>query len=50
MLTFTHYGNKLLVANEATPNVAADTAYLLPDPRGTVSIIDMKTRTVVATP
>jgi len=50
MLTFTHDGRKLLVANEATPNVAADTAYLLPDPRGTVSIIDMKTRTVVATP
>jgi DNA-binding beta-propeller fold protein YncE len=49
MLTFTHDGSKLLVANEATPNVAADQAYVSPDPAGSVSIIDMATRTVVAT-
>jgi hypothetical protein len=41
MLTFTHDGSKLLVANEATPNAAADTAYLAVDPEGSVSIIDM---------
>jgi DNA-binding beta-propeller fold protein YncE len=46
MLTFTHDGRKLLVANEATPNAAADTAYLAVDPAGSVSIIDMGTRTV----
>ena len=34
MLTFTHDGRRLLVANEGTPNVAADTAYLAPDPPG----------------
>ena len=34
MLTFTHDGSKLLVANEANTYVAADTAYLLPEPRG----------------
>jgi len=33
MLTFTHDGSKLLVANEATPNKAADAAYLLPPAR-----------------
>ena len=49
MLTFTHDGNKLLVANEGTPNVAADTPYLAPDPPGSVSIIDVETRTVIAT-
>jgi DNA-binding beta-propeller fold protein YncE len=49
MLTFTHDGTKLLVANEATPNLAADTAYTTPDPAGTVSIIDVATRTVIAT-
>ena len=27
MLTFTHDGSRLLVANEATPNAVADTAY-----------------------
>jgi len=48
MLTFTHDGTKLLVANEATPNVAADTPYQAVDPTGSVSIIDMETRTVVA--
>ena len=49
MLTFTHDGRKLLVANEGTPNAVADTAYVAPDPPGTVSIIDMATRSVVAT-
>jgi DNA-binding beta-propeller fold protein YncE len=49
MLTFTHDGTKLLVANEGTPNVAADTPYLAVDPPGSVSIIDMETRTLVAT-
>ena len=49
MLTFTHDGSKLLVANEGTPNAVADTAYVAPDPPGTVSIIDMATRSVVAT-
>jgi hypothetical protein len=49
MLTFTHDGSKLLVANEATPNPAADAPYAAVDPIGSVSIIDMATRTVVAT-
>ena len=49
MLTFTHDGSKLLVANEGTPNSAADTAYTAPDPPGSVSIIDVETRTVIAT-
>jgi len=49
MLTFTHDGEKLLVANEGTPNAAADTAYTAPDPPGSVSIIDVRTRTVIAT-
>lgn len=49
MLTFTHDGSKLLVANEGTPNPVADTPYLTPDPPGSVSIIDMETLTVVAT-
>jgi DNA-binding beta-propeller fold protein YncE len=49
MLTFTHDGSKLLVANEATPNAIADAAYVTPDPAGSVSIIDMATRSVVAT-
>ncbi len=48
MLKFTHDGSKLLVANEATPNVAADTLYMPVDPAGSVTIIDMATRTVVA--
>jgi hypothetical protein len=47
MLTFTHDGSKLLVANEATPNARADTAYLPVDPTGSVSIIDMETRAVL---
>jgi YVTN family beta-propeller protein len=58
MLTFTHDGSKLLVANEATPNVyGARIGTTIPrnyapaanDPAGTVSIIDMETRQVVAT-
>jgi DNA-binding beta-propeller fold protein YncE len=49
MLTFTHDGSKLLVANEGTPNAVADAAYTAPDPAGSVSVIDMETRTVVAT-
>ncbi len=50
MLTFTHDGRKLLVANEATPNLGADLPYITPDPPGTVSIIDVAKRSVVATP
>ena len=49
MLTFTHDGSKLLVANEGTPNVVADGAYTAPDPAGSVSVIDVATRTVIAT-
>lgn len=50
MLTFTHDGSKLLVANEGTPNAVADAAYTPAfDPTGSVSIIDMETRTVTAT-
>lgn len=49
MLTFTHDGRKLLVANEGTPNAVADTAYSAPDPAGSVTIIDVARRKVVAT-
>ena len=49
MLTFTHDGSRLLVANEATPNAVADTPYTAPDPPGSVSIIDVETRTLIAT-
>jgi DNA-binding beta-propeller fold protein YncE len=49
MLTFTHDGSRLLVANEATPNAVADTPYTAPDPPGSVSIIDVETRMVIAT-
>src|SRR5215203_1369837 len=49
MLTFTHDGRKLLVANEGTPNAVADAAYTAPDPPGSVSVIDVETRTVIAT-
>jgi hypothetical protein len=49
MLTFSNSGRTLLVANEATPNSAADVAYTPPDPPGSVSIIDVGTRSVVAT-
>jgi hypothetical protein len=51
MLTFTHDGSRLLVANEGTPNQSVDQPYLLGvndvDPPGTVSIIDMETRTLL---
>lgn len=46
MLTFTPNGNRLLVANEATPTVYGNPAL---DPAGSVSIIDMNTRSVIAT-
>ena len=49
MLTFTHDGRKLLVANEGTPNAVADAAYTAPDPPGSVTIIDVKSQTVIAT-
>jgi DNA-binding beta-propeller fold protein YncE len=49
MLTFTHDGSRLLVANEGTPNAMAEAAYTAPDPAGSVSIIDVETRTVIAT-
>jgi hypothetical protein len=52
-LTFSHDGTRLLVANEGTPNQAADQPYVItadvPDPAGTVSIINMTTRTLIAT-
>lgn len=44
MVTFTPAGDRLLVANEATP-----TTYGGFDPAGSVTIIDMSTRTVAAT-
>jgi len=50
MLTFTPDGRRLLVANEGTPNLRSDQPYALPDPVGSLSIIDMATRTVIATP
>ncbi len=43
MVTFTPDGSRLLVANEGEPSSAVD-------PRGSVSIIDVATRTVKATP
>ena len=58
MLTFTPDGSKLLVANEATPSAyGARIGTTTPrtyapaplDPEGSVSIINMNTRTVVAT-
>ncbi len=48
MLVFTHDGQKLLVANEGTPNAVADQAYTPGfDPVGSVSVIDMETRTLI---
>ncbi|MBK7005905.1 MAG: choice-of-anchor I family protein [Burkholderiales bacterium] len=47
MLTFTPNGSKLLVANEGTPSTYGTPAL---DPVGSVSIIDMASRTVVASP
>ncbi|HEY0562385.1 MAG TPA: choice-of-anchor I family protein [Methylophilus sp.] len=58
MLTFTADGSRLLVANEGTPDVygartnsTSPRTYGAPaiDPVGSVSIIDMNTRTVTAT-
>lgn len=50
MLAFTPDGRKLLVANEGTPNAVADAPYTPAlDPPGSVSIIDVARRTVVAT-
>src|SRR6185503_10575493 len=49
ILTFTPDGRRLLVGREGTPNAVADTPYTAPDPPGSVSIIDMETRTVIAT-
>jgi DNA-binding beta-propeller fold protein YncE len=59
MLTFTPDGRKLLVANEATPDVyGARIGTTVPrvygpaavDPAGSVTIIDVKRREVIATP
>jgi DNA-binding beta-propeller fold protein YncE len=51
MLTFTPNGRSLLVANEGTPNSKADDPYdLANDPAGSVSIIDVLRRQVIATP
>ena len=51
MLTFTHDGSRLLVANEGTPNAVADAAYTPGfDPAGSVSIIDVATRSLIASP
>ncbi len=58
MLTFTHDGSKLLVANEGTPStygprigttVPRNYGPAVVDPAGSVSIIDMATRMVIAT-
>ena len=60
MLSFTPDGSRLLVANEATPSAygaQTSAAGVFPrsfaaaavDPRGSVSIIDMATRSIVAT-
>ena len=49
MLVFSPDGERLLVANEGTPNAVADTAYTTPDPAGSVTIINAITRTVIAT-
>jgi DNA-binding beta-propeller fold protein YncE len=49
MVTFTPDGGKVLVANEGTPNAIADDDYVSPDPAGSVSIIDTRTRSVIAT-
>lgn len=49
MVAFTPDGSRLLVANEGTPNPVADSNYTSPDPVGSVSIINMATRSVAAT-
>jgi DNA-binding beta-propeller fold protein YncE len=50
MAAFSHDGRYVLVANEGTPNKAADQAYIQPDPAGSVTIIDVASRKVIATP
>ena len=50
MVTFTKDGSRLLVANEGTPNLnTAGNAYTGTDPLGSVSVINMATRSVTAT-
>jgi hypothetical protein len=49
MLVFSHDGRQLLVANEGTPNNTADADYTLPDPSGSVTVIDIAKRRAVAT-
>ncbi|MCH8178802.1 MAG: choice-of-anchor I family protein [Proteobacteria bacterium] len=51
MVTFSKDGSRLLVANEGTPNLIGSNpgAYASHDPAGSVSIINMDTRTVAAT-
>lgn len=51
MVTFTKDGSRLLVANEGTPNLStgATPVYTGTDPAGSVSIIDVASRTVTAT-
>ncbi|MEK6669268.1 MAG: choice-of-anchor I family protein [Pseudomonadota bacterium] len=50
MVAFSKDGSRLLVANEGTPNLSATgNAYVGADPAGSVSIINMATRTVTAT-
>jgi DNA-binding beta-propeller fold protein YncE len=51
MLTFTPDGSRVLVANEGTPNPRPTPAGLsAADPQGSVSIVDVATRTVVTLP
>jgi DNA-binding beta-propeller fold protein YncE len=51
MLTFTPNGRQVLVANEGTPNVRPTPAGLSEaDPVGSVSIVDVLTRTVTTVP
>ena len=51
MVAFSHDGERLLVANEASPYFNEDTEkYEGLDPAGSVSIIDMTTRTMIAMP
>lgn len=51
MVTFTKDGSRLLVANEGTPNLIGSNpgSYASRDPAGSVSIIDVASRTVTAT-